>query len=96
MRVIEPSELLIKDDGSIYHLHLRPEQLADVVILVGDPGRVETVASFFGEIECKVSNREFYTITGKYNNKRVSVVSTGIGTDNIDIVVTCNSIKLSI
>jgi len=87
MRVIEPSELLIKDDGSIYHLHLRPEQLAEVVILVGDPGRVEEVAKYFSTIECKVSNREFYTITGTYNNKRVSVVSTGIGTDNIDIVV---------
>lgn len=87
MRVIEPSELLIRADGSIYHLHLRPEQLADVVILVGDPGRVETVASYFSEIECKVSNREFCTITGTYNHKRVSVVSTGIGTDNIDIVV---------
>jgi uridine phosphorylase len=87
MRVIEPSELLIREDGSIYHLHLRPEQLADVVILVGDPGRVETVASYFSEIECKVSNREFCTITGTYNHKRVSVVSTGIGTDNIDIVV---------
>lgn len=87
MRVIEPSELLIKEDGSIYHLHLRPEQLADKVILVGDPGRVENVASFFSEIECKVSNREFYTITGKYNDQRISVISTGIGTDNIDIVV---------
>lgn len=87
MRVIEPSELLIKDDGSIYHLHLRPEQLADTVILVGDPGRVETVASYFQTVECKVSNREFYTITGVYNGKRISVISTGIGTDNIDIVI---------
>jgi len=87
MRVIEPSELLIKDDGSIYHLHLRPEQLADTVILVGDPGRVETVASYFQTVESKVSNREFYTITGVYNGKRISVISTGIGTDNIDIVI---------
>lgn len=87
MRVIEPSELLIKEDGSIYHLHLLPEQLADKVILVGDPGRVATVAKFFDSIECKVSNREFYTITGSYKGTRISVVSTGIGTDNIDIVV---------
>jgi Uridine phosphorylase len=87
MRVIEPSELMINEDGSVYHLHLRPEQLADVVILVGDPGRVETVASFFSKVEYEVSNREFYTITGEYNNRRVSVISTGIGTDNIDIVV---------
>ena len=87
MRIIEPSELLIREDGSIYHLHLLPEQLADIVILVGDPGRVETVAGYFESIECKVSNREFYTITGKYNGHRVSVISTGIGTDNIDIVM---------
>jgi len=87
MRIIEPSELLIREDGSIYHLHLLPEQLADTVILVGDPGRVETVAGYFESVECKVSNREFYTITGKYNGHRVSVISTGIGTDNIDIVV---------
>lgn len=87
MRIIEASELLINNDGSIYHLHLRPDQIADVVILVGDPGRVDVVASFFSDIECRVSNREFYTITGKYNGKRVSVISTGIGTDNIDIVV---------
>ena len=70
MRIIEPSELLIREDGSIYHLHLLPEQLADTVILVGDPGRVETVAGYFESIECKVSNREFYTITGKYNGHR--------------------------
>lgn len=87
MRVIEPSELLIREDGSIYHLHLLPEQLADKIILVGDPGRVEIVASYFESQECRVSNREFMTITGRYNGQRVSVVSTGIGTDNIDIVV---------
>ena len=87
MRTIEPSELIINPDGSIFHLHLRPEQISDKIILVGDPGRVDTVASFFSKIESTASNREFKTITGYYNNTRISVVSTGIGTDNIDIVV---------
>ncbi|HPD95273.1 MAG: nucleoside phosphorylase [Bacteroidales bacterium] len=87
MRVIESSELIINNDGSIFHLHLKPEQLADKVILVGDPGRVEVVASFFEKTEASASNREFKTITGYYKGKRISVVSTGIGTDNIDIVV---------
>jgi len=86
-KFIPESELIINPDGSIFHLHLHPEQLADNVILVGDPGRVKTVASFFDEKECEVENREFKTITGKYKNKRISVVSTGIGTDNIDIVL---------
>lgn len=81
------SELIINADGSIFHLHVRPEQLADKVILVGDPGRVSLVASHFDEIECEVENREFRTITGLYKGKRLSVVSTGIGCDNIDIVV---------
>ena len=81
------SELIINSDGSVFHLHLKPEQLADKVILVGDPGRVETVAKHFDKIECKVSNREFRTITGTYQGKRISVQSTGIGCDNIDIVV---------
>lgn len=81
------SELIINSDGSVFHLHLKPEQLADKVILVGDPGRVETVAKYFDDIECKVSNREFRTITGTYHGKRISVQSTGIGCDNIDIVV---------
>lgn len=88
MRTIPSSELIINGDGSIFHLHLRPEQLADTVILVGDPGRVEMVASMFDSRECEVSSREFRTITGTYKGKRMSVVSTGIGTDNIDIVVT--------
>jgi uridine phosphorylase len=83
----EDSELVINQDGSIFHLHLFPEDIADDIILVGDPGRVETVASYFDEIELKKQNREFCTITGTYNKKRISVVSTGIGTDNIDIVV---------
>uniref|UniRef100_A0AB33IRW8 Uridine phosphorylase n=1 Tax=Prevotella sp. GTC17253 TaxID=3236793 RepID=A0AB33IRW8_9BACT len=81
------SELIINSDGSIFHLHLKPKQLADKVILVGDPGRVQLVASFFQTKECEISNREFHSITGTYNNKRITVLSTGIGCDNIDIVV---------
>ena len=88
MRTIPSSELIINDDGSIFHLHLKPEQLADTVLLVGDPARVEMVASYFDSLECRVANREFVTITGTYKGKRMSVISTGIGTDNIDIVVT--------
>ena len=88
MRTIPSSELIINDDGSIFHLHLKPEQLADTVLLVGDPARVEMVASYFDRQECRVANREFVTITGTYKGKRMSVISTGIGTDNIDIVVT--------
>ncbi len=84
---IKESELIINPDGSIYHLHLLPDDIADNIILVGDPGRVEVVAGFFEKIELKKQNREFYTITGIYNNKRITVISTGIGTDNIDIVV---------
>jgi len=84
---IGESELIINDDGSIFHLHLLPEDLADTVILVGDQGRVETVASFFDSIELKKQNREFNTITGIYKGKRITVLSTGIGTDNIDIVM---------
>ncbi len=87
MKKIESSELIINSDGSIFHLHLRPEQLADNIILVGDPGRVDLVASFFDNVELTVSNREFVTKTGTYNGKRISAISTGIGTDNIDIVV---------
>ena len=78
---------MINDDGSVFHLHLRPEQLADKVILVGDPARVDTVASHFDSRECEVSNREFHSITGSYHGKRLTVVSHGIGTDNIDIVL---------
>ena len=83
-----PSELLINEDGSIFHLHVKPSQLADKVILVGDPGRVSMVAGFFDSKECEVQSREFHTITGTYKGKRISVVSTGIGCDNIDIVLT--------
>jgi len=87
MKHFPPSELIINSDGSIFHLHLKPEQLADNVILVGDPGRVALVAANFDIQECSVSNREFNTITGTYKGKRISVISTGIGTDNIDIVM---------
>ena len=81
------SELIINGDGSIFHLHLLPEQLADKVILVGDPGRVALVASHFEEKECEVESREFKTVTGTYQGKRITVLSTGIGCDNIDIVI---------
>jgi uridine phosphorylase len=82
-----PSELIINTDGSIFHLHLKPENLANKVILVGDPGRVETVASYFDSRECDIQSREFHTITGTYLGKRISVISTGIGCDNCDIVI---------
>ena len=87
MKQIEASELIVNADGSIFHLHLLPEQLADDVILVGDPGRVALVSKHFDNIECKVQNREFITHTGTYRGKRISVLATGIGTDNIDIVM---------
>ncbi|MBR1516099.1 MAG: nucleoside phosphorylase [Paludibacteraceae bacterium] len=84
-----PSQLIINSDGSAFHLHLKPEYLADKVILVGDQDRVNKVASFFdeGSIECDVRNREFHTITGRYKGKRITCISTGIGTDNCDIVM---------
>jgi len=85
--MIQPSELIINSDGSVFHLHIRPEQLADQVILVGDPGRVELIGRLFSKIEFHTQNREFVTITGIFNGNRITVVSTGIGTDNIDIVV---------
>ena len=81
------SELILNEDGSVFHLHLKPEQLADKVILVGDPGRVSLVASHFDEQECDVQSREFHSITGIYKGKRITVQSTGIGCDNIDIVL---------
>ncbi|MCH3985507.1 MAG: nucleoside phosphorylase [Prevotella sp.] len=81
------SELIINSDGSIFHLHLKPEQLADKIILVGDPGRVKLVSSHFQSIESEVQNREFHSVTGEYNDKRITVTSTGIGCDNIDIVL---------
>ena len=84
---IQDSELIINPDGSIFHLKLHPEQLADTVLLVGDPGRVDSVSKHFSSIEHKAANREFVTHTGIYKGKKISVLSTGIGTDNIDIVV---------
>lgn len=81
------SELIINSDGSVFHLHVKPEQLADKVILVGDPGRVALVASHFDTKECDIESREFHTITGTYKGKRITVISTGIGCDNIDIMM---------
>lgn len=86
MRIAE-SELIINDDGSVFHLHLRPEELADNVILVGDPGRVDMVSEYFEEKEFRHQSREFVSVTGRYRGKRMTVISTGIGTDNIDIVM---------
>lgn len=85
--MIPESELIINSDGTIFHLHIAPHELADTVILVGDPGRVERVASHFQNVEFRRENREFCTITGTFNGRRISVVSTGIGCDNIDIVL---------
>ena len=82
-----PSELVLNPDGSIYHLKLFPEQVADTVIIVGDPGRVGIVSAFFDRIEFRISNREFVTHTGTFRGKRITVMSSGIGTDNIDIVM---------
>lgn len=87
MRIPE-SELIINSDGSAFHIHIRPDQLADKVILVGDPGRVQMFKSFMQSVECEGASREFAWLTGFYNGNRITVLSTGIGTDNIDIVMT--------
>ena len=87
MRIAE-SELIINDDGSAFHIHLKPEELADLVILVGDPGRVDMIGEYLEDVEFRHASREFVSITGKYNGKRLTVLSTGIGTDNCDIVMT--------
>ena len=87
MRRFEESELILNQDGSVFQLHVKPEQLAHKVILVGDPGRVSLVASHFTDIEMEVQSREFHSITGKYQGKRITVASAGVGCDNIDIVV---------
>ncbi len=84
-KTIPASELILNPDGSIYHLHLKPEYLASSVIAVGDPGRVPMVSRYFDTIEVQVANREFVTHTGFYKGKRISVISTGMGTDNIEI-----------
>lgn len=88
MRVIPASELIINSDNSVFHLHIKPEQLSDKIIMMGDPGRVTMTASYFDSIECDIQSREFHTITGMYKGKRITALSHGIGTDNIDIVVT--------
>ncbi len=85
-RIIPSSELIVNQDGSIFHLHLKPEQLADKIILCGDPDRVGMIANYFDSRECDVQNREFRTITGSYKGKRITVQSHGIGGDNIEIV----------
>ncbi|SFD85183.1 nucleoside phosphorylase [Thermophagus xiamenensis] len=87
MRRIEESELILNPDGSVFHLHIKPQEVADNIILVGDPGRVDTVAGFFDRIEAGAQNREFVFRTGNYKGTRFTVLSTGIGTDNIDIVL---------
>lgn len=84
---IPESELILNRDGSVYHLHLKGEHIADNVILVGDPGRVQQVAKFFESVDFQASNREFISVTGFYRGQRFTVLSTGIGTDNIDIVM---------
>ena len=84
---IPPTELIINEEGRIYHLDLLPEDIGDNIILVGDQERVPTISKYFDRIELKRSKREFVTHTGLLNNKRVSVISTGIGCDNIDIVI---------
>ena len=85
--MIPESELIINDDGSVFHLHIRPDELADNVILVGDPGRVDIVSEYLEDKEFRHQSREFVSVTGKYRGKRITVLSTGIGTDNIDIVM---------
>jgi uridine phosphorylase len=88
MRIIPESELIINSDGSAFHLHIKPEQLSDKIVMMGDPERVTMTARFFDTIECDVSSREFHTVTGIYKGKRITALSHGIGTDNIDIVLT--------
>lgn len=88
MRIIPESEFIINSDGSAFHLHIKPEQLSDKIVMMGDPDRVTMTASFFDSIECDIRSREFHTITGMYKGKRITALSHGIGTDNIDIVLT--------
>ena len=85
---IPESELIINGNGSVFHLHMKPEQLADNVIMMGDPGRIDILADYLSDIECRNANREFVSITGKYKGKRITALSHGIGPDNIDIVMT--------
>ena len=85
--IIPETELILNPNGSVYHLKLLPENIADNIIIVGDQGRVEEVSKFFDSVDFKVQNREFVTHTGTFKGKRIMVVSSGIGTDNIDILV---------
>ncbi|MHA6280442.1 nucleoside phosphorylase [Salinimicrobium sp. CAU 1759] len=87
MNHLAASELILNPDGSIYHLNLRPEHIADTILLVGDQNRVDKITQYFDEVEVIIKKREFHTQTGTYKGKRISVISTGIGTDNIDIVI---------
>lgn len=87
MAQIAQSELILNPDGSVYHLHLKPENVADTIIVVGDPGRVKEISKHFDKIEFSVQNRELFTHTGSIGNKRLTVLSTGMGTDNLDIVI---------
>lgn len=87
-RIIPASELIINEDGSVFHIHLRPDQLRDNIIMVGDPGRVDMVASYFDSIDYDVTSREFHAVAGKYKGKEILCISHGIGPDNIEIVVT--------
>lgn len=87
MKKIADSELILNDDGSVYHLKLRPEHISDIVLIVGDQGRVKTISQHFTNMECQIQNREFVTHTGTYNGRRITALSTGIGTDNIDIAI---------
>jgi len=86
-RTFLESELILNPDGSIFHLHLKPEHVADTVILVGDPNRVSVIGSYLTDVEFSISNREYVSVTGRYNDKRITVVSTGVGVGNIDIVM---------
>src|SRR3712207_2486466 len=88
MNVLPESELILNRDGSIYHLNLLPEHIADTIITVGDPGRVHKVTQYFDDIDFEMNKREFITQTGTYNNKRITVVSSGMGTDNVEILLT--------
>jgi len=87
MKSFPDSELILNADGSVFHLHLLPGQIAETILLVGDPGRVDMIAALLSDVEFHIANREFVTVTGFYKGKRISVVGTGIGTDNIDIVL---------
>ncbi len=88
MSKISPTDLILNEDGSVYHLNLKPDHLTDLIITVGDPGRVYRVSKHFTEIEFEMNKREFITHIGRYNGKRIMVMSTGMGTDNIEIVLT--------